>query len=178
MSVYMSKFESWSNMNNFSKCLKPLLRIFVLFVSWPAFSQEDSPVVGKHVASNMDATSMILSLLMVLILIFVSALVLKRFQPQIKYAQGLKVVTSLHLGPKEKLIVVQMGDKQLLLGVTAHQVTLIDTLDEPLEVGSPVTAEMGQSFLQLFNRKNVTNQSPAQHTSDKTAASSTLHSKE
>ena len=35
--------------------------------------------VGKHVTANMDAMSMILSLLMVLAVIVVSAVILKRF---------------------------------------------------------------------------------------------------
>lgn len=174
----MSKIQITQQTSIFKKLVKKALGTLVLLISYPVFSQEDSPVVGKHVASNMDATSMILSLLMVLVLIFVSALVLKRFQPQMKYAQGLKIVTSLHLGPKEKLIVVQMADKQLLLGVTAHQVTLIDTLDEPLEVGNPVTSEMGQSFIQLFNKANLRKNRTTENSSVKTDTSTTLHSKE
>jgi len=42
------------------------------------------------------------------------------------------VVTSLSLGAKERIVVVQVADKQLLLGVTAQQVTLLESLAEPL----------------------------------------------
>ncbi|GAA0815648.1 hypothetical protein GCM10009111_14250 [Colwellia asteriadis] len=93
---------------------------------------QDAPQVGKHVMANMDAGSMILSLLMVLALIIVSAFVLKRFNLVQQGGSQLKVITSLSLGAKERVVVVQAGDKQLLLGVTAQQISLLDTLEEPL----------------------------------------------
>ena len=44
-------------------------------------STSEAPVeVGKHVTANMDALSMIISLLMVLAVIVISAMILKRFQ--------------------------------------------------------------------------------------------------
>lgn len=102
----------------------------------------DSPEVGKHVMANMDAGSMILSLLMVLALIIVSALVLKRFNISQQNVSQLKVVTSLSLGAKERLVVIQAGEQQLLLGVTAQQVTLIERLTEPLATQTLKSAEL------------------------------------
>ncbi|GLP94965.1 flagellar biosynthetic protein FliO [Paraferrimonas sedimenticola] len=43
-----------------------------------------------------------------------------------------KAVTS--LGGKEKLTLVQLGDKQYLLGVTAHNISLIDTISPPIDI--------------------------------------------
>lgn len=111
--------------------------------------------VGKHVASNMDAMSMILSLFMVLAVIFVSALVLKRFQGVRQSINGLKVVTSMHLGAKEKLVVVQAGKQQLLLGVTAQQITLLETLDEPLMPSQESSTDFSQSFAKLLKQKTI-----------------------
>lgn len=51
---------------------------------------------------------------------------------------GLRVVATLPLGVKERLLVVSVGKQQMLLGVTAHQVTALGTLDAPLEeAGEP-----------------------------------------
>ena len=111
--------------------------------------------VGKHVTANMDAMSMILSLLMVLAVIVVSAVILKRFQGVRHSINGLKIVTSLHLGAKEKLVVVQAGDKQLLLGVTAQQITLIETLDEPLVSAKESSVDFAQSFAKLLKQKAI-----------------------
>lgn len=100
----------------------------------------DAPEVGKHVMANMDASSMILSLLMVLALIIVSAFVLKRFNIAQQGNHQLSVVTSLSLGAKERIVVVKVGEQQLLLGVTAQQVTLLEKFAEPLiEVKSSPT---------------------------------------
>lgn len=102
----------------------------------------NTPQVGKHVMANMDAGSMILSLLMVLALIIICALVLKRFNLTQQGVSQLKVVTSLSLGAKERVVVIQAGEQQLLLGVTAQQVTLIERLAEPLASQSLKTAEL------------------------------------
>ena len=102
----------------------------------------------------MDAMSMILSLLMVLGLIVISAIVLKRFQPGLKQVNGLKVITSLHIGAKERIVVVQVGEKQLVLGVTSHQISVLDTLDEPLKASEPFNADISQSLMSFLNSKN------------------------
>ena len=118
--------------------------------------EADTPVkVGKHVTANMDAMSMIMSLLMVLAVIVISAVILKRFQGVRHSINGLKIVTSLHLGAKEKLVVVQAGEKQLLLGVTAQQITLLETLDEPLVSAKENSVDFAQSFAKLLKQKAI-----------------------
>lgn len=45
---------------------------------------------------------------------------------------GMRVVGSLALGLKEKLVMVQVGDRQLLIGVTPNNITSIEQFDEPV----------------------------------------------
>lgn len=135
------------------------MRLFIalscLIATMGCFAQDQDVQVGKHVSASSDPTSMIFSLFIVLVIIIGCALVLKRFQlsPQ-GSVSGLKVVTSLTLGTKERVVVVQVGQKQLLLGVTAQQITLLDTLEHPLEEGAKFSSEFGQSFKSLI--KNTT----------------------
>ena len=122
----------------------------------PPVEPKAAPVeVGKHVTANMDAMSMIMSLLMVLVVIVISAVILKRFQGVRHSINGLKIVTSLHLGAKEKLVVVQAGNKQLLLGVTAQQISLIETLDEPLIAAKENSVDFAQSIAKLLKQKAI-----------------------
>lgn len=122
----------------------------------PPVEAKAAPVeVGKHVTANMDAMSMILSLLMVLVVIVISAVILKRFQGVRHSINGLKIVTSLHLGAKEKLVVVQAGNKQLLLGVTTQQISLIETLDEPLIAAKENSVDFAQSIAKLLKQKAI-----------------------
>ena len=44
----------------------------------------------------------------------------------------LKTLAVLPLGAKEKIAVIQVGDQQLVVGVTPHQITTLATLDTPL----------------------------------------------
>ena len=112
-----------------------------------------TPEVGKHVMANMDAGSMIISLLMVLCLIIICAWVLKRFNLTQQGVSQLKVVTSLSLGAKERVIVIQAGEQQLLLGVTAQQVTLIERLSEPLPMQKTNTVELPKNLLSFLSAK-------------------------
>lgn len=113
----------------------------------------NTPQVGKHVMANMDAGSMILSLLMVLALIVICALVLKRFNLTQQGVSQLKVVTSLSLGAKERVVVIQAGEQQLLLGVTAQQVTLIERLEVPLATQTLTATELPKSLLSFLSAK-------------------------
>lgn len=113
----------------------------------------DNPEVGRRVMENMDAGSMILSLLMVLALIIICAFVLKRFNLTQQGVSQLKLVTSLSLGAKERVVVIQAGEQQLLLGVTAQQVTLIERLEEPLATQTMKATELPKSMMSFLLAK-------------------------
>jgi len=115
----------------------------------------DSPEVGRHVMANMNAGSMILSLLMVLALIIICAFVLKRFNLTQQGVSQLKVVTSLSLGAKERVVVIQAGEQQLLLGVTAQQVTLIEHLEKPLVTQTMTATELPKSLMSFLSAKKA-----------------------
>ncbi|PCI59442.1 MAG: flagellar biosynthetic protein FliO [Gammaproteobacteria bacterium] len=115
---------------------------------------ETVPVVGGQVSNGMNAMSMILSLLMVLAVIVISAFLLKHFNVIQNNTSQLKVVASLPLTSKEKLIVVQVGDKQLLLGVTAQQINLIESLEEPLEISKPTVLQKERTLWDFLKTPN------------------------
>ncbi len=50
----------------------------------------------------------------------------------LKSLSGLRVVASLAVGPRERVVLVDCGGQQLLLGVTQHGVNLLYSLPEPL----------------------------------------------
>lgn len=135
---------------------------------------EQTPQVGKHVMANMNASSMILSLLMVLGVIIISAMVLKRFNLTQQNSSQINVIASLSLGAKERIVVVQIGDEQLVLGVSPQQITLLKNLETPIDVqvGKPLALSTNVlSFLQK-NKKSKTEedtQTTSNTTSDTTS---------
>lgn len=122
-------------------------------VSTSTASKGETVRVGQHTASNnLDAMSMILSLFMVLALIVVAALLLKRFQLIRPQSAQLRLVTSLHLSAKEKLVVVQVGEQQLLLGISGQQINLLHKLEQALPDEKMATAELGQNLSQVIGK--------------------------
>ncbi len=139
-----------------------LIRFFslwcLLLSSCFSYAEEKTVQVGKYVTPSTDSATMILSLLLVLLVVIASAFILKKFQGPTQGTSALKVVTSLHLGTKEKIVVVQVGEKQLLLGVTSSQITVLETLEQPFDTGKNVTELFDNSIVGMLKKsmnKNV-----------------------
>lgn len=68
-------------------------------------------------------------------------------------AQGqLRVLSSLPLGTRERLLVVKVGEQQLLLGVTPGNIRFLCQLEQPLDeqqLPQPFAAQLGK----LMNRQ-------------------------
>ena len=95
--------------------------------------------VGSAAPSPPSLIGAVFALLLVLGLILGMAWVLKRlpgsgFRP----AEGMKLVASLNVGAKERVVVVEVNGQQLLLGVTAGGINALHTLPEPLPPPAPV----------------------------------------
>lgn len=72
------------------------------------------------------------------------AWVLKRMKvPSLVNQQGLKIVRQIPVGTKERIAIVQAGEEQFLVGITAQSIQLISKLEQPLdenEVSQPAFA--------------------------------------
>jgi flagellar protein FliO/FliZ len=66
---------------------------------------------------------------------------------------ALRIVGSLALGPRERLVVVAVGQTQLLLGVGAGGTRTLHTLEQPLPVAEPATPAFAQLLAQHFGKK-------------------------
>ncbi|MCL1139626.1 flagellar biosynthetic protein FliO [Shewanella pneumatophori] len=91
---------------------------------------------GSSASSIATLSSMVGGLIVVLVLIFFLAYLVKRFN-LVPSSQGvLKTIAVTPLGQKEKLVLVEVDGQQYLLGVTPNQVSLVDKLAQPVEVAS------------------------------------------
>lgn len=73
------------------------------------------------------------ALIIVLAVFWIFARVMRQLQlGQNSAHSGLKVVGGLSLGQRERVVVVQAGDEQLVLGVTSTQINTLHTLSKPL----------------------------------------------
>ena len=78
-------------------------------------------------------TQVTLSLLLVLGIVFAAAWLTHRLRGIGRFGGGaLQVVTEIAVGQKERVVLVQVGNKQLLLGVAPGRVSTLHVLDEPV----------------------------------------------
>lgn len=103
----------------------------------PAVSAAADPV------SDPFSTEAVLQL--VLVLLFIVALILalawfaRRTMGAAQGGQHMRVITGLPLGAREKIVLVEVGKEQMLLGVAPGRVNLITRFDEPVVDSSQQT---------------------------------------
>jgi flagellar protein FliO/FliZ len=89
------------------------------------------PVSAMPAAAGLGQTA--LSLMLVLGAIFALAWLLRRVQGFRPGASGaLQLQAGLQVGPKERVLLLRAGDKQLLIGVAAGQVRTLLVFDQPV----------------------------------------------
>jgi len=91
-------------------------------------------------------------LALVVAAIVILAWVLRRVQRGIAAAGSsrLRVVASLALGPRERLVVVDAAGTQLLLGVTPAGISRLHELSDPLVVAAPSPNDFAQRLRQAL----------------------------
>lgn len=102
--------------------------------------QELPAVIGTGEILNLGT-----SLTMIVIAIVVVAWLYRRAQGMHGRSDGIiQVLATRPLGPKESVLLVEVGGKQLVLGMTASQIQTLHVLDQPL--ASPSRAALPSGF--------------------------------
>jgi flagellar protein FliO/FliZ len=105
--------------------------------AWAAFSAFllfafEAHAEPQSLSNPTSILSIFLSLLLVIGVVFILAFLMRRFNVTQSGTSQLKVVTSMMAGAKERVLVIQVGDEQHLIGVTAHNINHLAKLAEPL----------------------------------------------
>ena len=116
-----------------------------------------APQVANTAGMGMGGQlfQLLLGLLLVIGLIFVLAWVMRRVQrvgPN--SGQVIELVSSRALGPRDRLMLVQVGNEQILLGITPGRITPLHVLKEPVQVPAreSVTPEFAQQLMKLMGK--------------------------
>ena len=114
-----------------------------------------APMVNSGVAGQL--TQLVFGLLLVLGLIFFLAWLLRRVQQAGPAGKGqvIELIGSRALGPRDRLMLVQVGNEQILLGLSPGTITALHVLKEPVEVPSTsekATPEFAQHLLKILGK--------------------------
>ena len=94
----------------------------------------------------------------VLLLIFAAAWLLRRVQQSQGGGRGhLRVVSVLPLSAKERVVLVQAGEEQVLMGVSGAGIQHLHTLSTPIDLSEPSATESaaGSPILYVIRRAYV-----------------------
>jgi flagellar protein FliO/FliZ len=113
-----------------------------------------APAVSSGVAGQL--TQLVFGLLLVLGLIFFLAWLLRRVQQAGPAGKGqvIELIGSRALGPRDRLMLVQVGNEQILLGLSPGSITALHVLKEPVQVPSTekTTPEFAQRLMELMGK--------------------------
>lgn len=121
------------------------------------FHLKDDPAAGQSARDSKNAMTMLLGLLAVLGLIAGLAWLSKRYNFNLPGASSnMKLVSAMSVGSKEKIILVDVEGSRLLLGVTPHQVNLIQSFGgvEPSEVDNDFSGRMQKLLKKGVNHES------------------------
>lgn len=111
----------------------------------------------QHAITQGELTRVVLGLLSVLLLIVALSWLVKRLQhAQISSSKGFLTIASMMLGPKEKVVLLKVGSKYLLLGLGGAQISLLCDFGEQLPSGFESTNKT--SFAELLKSVVVKSQ--------------------
>jgi len=139
-----------------------LFRISIGFVSLSmslfCFGDSATGATGVSPINGSSIFQVLLGLGFVLILIFAIAGLVKKFGHGIaSNNQHMKIVSQLPVGTREKVIVVEVGEKQIMLGVTAQQINTLQVFDDPVidTRSKREVSEFGQKILEIMRKGSV-----------------------
>jgi flagellar protein FliO/FliZ len=120
------------------------------------------PALAAEPATSMSSTDMgaqltklMLGLLLVVGLIFLLAWLLRRVQQMNpRGTQVIKLVSSQALGPRERLVLVQVGSEQVLIGLSGGRITPLHVMQQPVHLpdAEPANPEFAQRLMELLGK--------------------------
>jgi len=131
-----------------------LMLPFSVLAAEPVASATVAPASGSGMAGQL--AQLVLGLLLVLGVIFFLAWMLRRVQQAGPAGKGqvIDIISSRALGPRDRLVLVQVGNEQILLGLSPGTITALHVLKEPVQVPSAeqATPEFAQRLMELLGK--------------------------
>ena len=114
-----------------------------------------APMLASSGSLSAQLGQMLFGLLLVIGLIFLLAWLLRRVQRiGLRSTQVIKLLASQALGPRDRLVLVQVGSEQVLLGLSAGRITPLHVLKDPVHLpdSEPASAEFAQRLMEILGK--------------------------
>ena len=116
-----------------------LVALIFALMALPALAKESATAIAPSSLFTGDYLLQVLGSFVVVILLLVAVLVLlKRFNGVSTSMGGdMRVVSSVGVGQRERAVLLQVGEQQVLLGVGPGNVRALHVFDEPAVTATP-----------------------------------------
>lgn len=107
---------------------------------------------GRHLLSVITA------LFGIVVLIFAIAWFVKRFgQGGFTQNQHIKIIAAMPLGTRERIVLIEVGGQQLLLGITAAAINTLHVFDEPVVMSEREagTSDFSRKLMTILQQKSA-----------------------
>ncbi|MDH5229313.1 MAG: flagellar biosynthetic protein FliO [Gammaproteobacteria bacterium] len=112
-----------------------LLSVELALANELGFARPSSTATFKD--NGFSVFKLVFALLLVVGAIFATAWFYKRFgQVASLPNNAIRIVGGVSLGQRERIVVLQVGEEQLLLGVTPSRIDTLHKLEKPIEISS------------------------------------------
>ncbi len=112
-----------------------------------------SPKVGSGIVSA-DPFTLVFGLLFIVLLIFLVAFLLRKMGAgALMGGQSMKVVAALSVGTREKVILVDVAGKQILLGVAPGRISHLKDFEEPVVISGDRTDDFSSKLKKLLHQQ-------------------------
>lgn len=127
---------------------------------------------APKLSTSSQLANLIGGLLLILGLIYGLSWFVKRFsQGGFMQNSTIKMLSSMPLGTRERLLLVDVGGTQMLLGVTAAQINTLHVFSEPVLTaekstavsGSAASSDFSQKLMAILQQKTSGNTQPPEH---------------
>lgn len=140
---------------------KTILFFHLLVSPCLVFSQQLEEVndIGRSLRKTPDIIwstyigKLVAALIIVIILFLIFAKAMKRFQSTTTLGDGISIVAGLSVGSKEKILVLDVGTQQIVVGVTPGQITTLLELAVPIDRTNSGQAGFKQALSSALGQK-------------------------
>jgi len=146
---------------------KPLFAFLILGFSHTVLAEPVTQLGESVVQPSDHFLQIVISLVLVLLIIFLSAWMLRRYGRFPGVADGnLKVLGALSVGQRERVLLLQVGKEQILVGVTSSRISTLHQLTEQVDVASaqPVAGSFASRLQEALSNKQPATQEASEST--------------